>query len=1235
LTNSHPALKNGAVVLGLVLLGLAGNYFKYPLFLSIDFLFGSIFALLALQFFGLTYGVIAAALISSYTTVLWNHPYAMIILTAEVAVVGWLMQRRKMRMLTADVLYWLVIGMPLGYVFFYWVMNTPQSSTYVIMVKQAVNGLANAIVARMLFAGLAGRFQSRQLSLGELIGNLLTAFLLFPALLMLAVGSRTDFSDADQGIRNALQQKSHVTKHRLQDWVASRTQVVLSLTELAATLTPTQMQDRLMQARASDANFLRIGMRDTESVIVAYAPPVDESGQSNIGKKFPERPYIAELKRSLKPMLAEVVVGRIDAPQPVVILLAPVLRLGQYAGYINSVLRLDRIRQHLENSAEGSSLIYSLLDTKGKVILSNRSDQKMNTPFDRGRGRLTASVDGVAQWIPDLPPNTSISDQWATSHYVAQSDVGDKGGWQLILEQPVAPFQKMLYESYTTKLALLFAITLVALLLAEVLSRRVTLSIERLADLSHDLPLKLVNDGTQIAWPQSGISDANDLTNNFKAMAFTLETQLKEIRAINESLDQRVQARTQELAASESRFRAVIDLMPDAIALHRDGKLLFVNPACVQMFGATTAQGLLDKPVMDLVHPLYRDLVRGRMQAAAEHGMVAQKIEEQYLKVDGTTFDVEAQGQPIILEGKLAMLSVLRDITERKQAGLKLQLAADVFRHAREGITITNSDGMIIDVNDSFTRITGYSREEAIGQNPRILKSGRQESAFYSELWGTLAAQGHWSGEIWNRRKTGEVYAELIAISAVRDANGVTQQYVALFSDITALKEHQEQLEHIAHFDALTNLPNRVLLADRLQQGMAQVQRRGLHLAVAYLDLDGFKTINDVNGHEVGDQVLIALATRMRQALREGDTLARLGGDEFVAVLIDLEDMSASLPMLSRMLAAASQPIQVGDLMCQVSASIGVTFYPQEQDIDADQLMRQADQAMYQAKVAGKNRYQIFDAAHDSHLRGHHESLERIRVALQNNEFFLYYQPKVNMRTGVIVGAEALIRWQHPEKGLLAPGAFLPVIEDHPLAVRVGEWVIDTALTQIERWHAVGLDLAISVNIGARQLQQGDFVERLRCILAEHPGVRPGSLTLEVLETSALEDIATVSQVIESCAQMGVMFALDDFGTGYSSLTYLKRLRVALLKIDQSFVRDMLDDPDDLAILEGVIGLAAAFRRLVIAEGVETVEHGTLLLQLGCELAQGYGIARPMPAHEMPAWAATWKPNAAWTSRAL
>ena len=456
------------------------------------------------------------------------------------------------------------------------------------------------------------------------------------------------------------------------------------------------------------------------------------------------------------------------------------------------------------------------------------------------------------------------------------------------------------------------------------------------------------------------------------------------------------------------------------------------------------------------------------------------------------------------------------------------------------------------------------------------------------------------------------------------------EQVANLASIAIERKEHQNQLEHIAHFDALTNLPNRALLADRLQQAMVQEQRRGQQLAVAYLDLDGFKAVNDRHGHNVGDQLLIELAKRMKDALREGDTLARIGGDEFVAVLVDLVEPAVSEPVLNRLLAAAALPVQVGDMALQVSASLGVTFFPQPHGIDADQLLRQADQAMYQAKVAGKNRYHVFDAAQDSNLRGHHESLERIRLALAQGEFVLHYQPKVNMRSGQVVGAEALIRWQHPEKGLLAPATFLPVIEDHPLAVAVGEWVIDTAMQQMHVWQATGLHLPVSVNIGARQLQQINFVERLKAILAQHPQVNPADLELEVLETSALEDIALVSGVIEDCAMIGVKFALDDFGTGYSSLTYLKRLRVALLKIDQSFVRDMLDDPDDLAILEGVIGLAVAFRREVIAEGVETVAHGTALLQLGCELAQGYGIARPMPAEQLPAWAATWQPDAAW-----
>jgi len=570
------------------------------------------------------------------------------------------------------------------------------------------------------------------------------------------------------------------------------------------------------------------------------------------------------------------------------------------------------------------------------------------------------------------------------------------------------------------------------------------------------------------------------------------------------------------------------------------------------------------------------------------------------------------------------------DITRQREDEDRLRLAASVFTNAREGITITDPEGTILEVNDMFTRITGYTREEAIGQNPRLLKSGLHPDEFYANMWRSLSEEDQWSGEIWNRAKSGEIVAETLTINAVRDANGELLQYVALFSDVTQLKKHEEQLEHVTNYDLLTSLPNRALLADRLRQAMTVPSRENRLLAVAYLDLDGFKGINDLHGHDTGDRLLTSLAFNMKCALRKGDTLARLGGDEFVAVMLDLDDAEACTPVLNRLLEAASEKAQIGDLSLSVTASIGVAFYPQQEDVDADSLLRQADQAMYQAKLAGGHRFHIFNPAQDQLVRGRHENLEHIRRAMAAREFVLYYQPKVNMRTGVVVGAEALLRWQHPERGILPPGMFLPLIEEHPLAIELGEWVIDSALSQIEVWSAAGLEMPVSVNVGALQLQQPDFVDRLASLLAAHPSVKPSSLELEVLETSALQDVVQTSQVLNACHGIGVSFALDDFGTGYSSLTYLKRLPASILKIDQSFVSDMLEDPENLNILEGILGLGSAFHRQVIAEGVETVEHGLMLLRLGCELAQGYGIARPMPASDLPGWVSTWRPDPRW-----
>lgn len=580
-----------------------------------------------------------------------------------------------------------------------------------------------------------------------------------------------------------------------------------------------------------------------------------------------------------------------------------------------------------------------------------------------------------------------------------------------------------------------------------------------------------------------------------------------------------------------------------------------------------------------------------------------------------------------LIEGEARLTSLA---IEQSRAESRLHLAASVFTHASEGILITDAHGNIIETNDVFSEITGYSRDEVIGKNPRLLQSGRHHQDFYAALWRDLINKGDWQGEIWNRRKNGEIFASMMTISAVQDIHGVAQNYVNLFSDITPIKEHQRQLEYIAHYDALTGLPNRVLLADRLKQAMAHNHRKGGSVAVVYLDLDGFKAVNDQHGHDMGDQLLVNIAHRLKEVLREGDTLARIGGDEFVVVMVDLENPNDYEIVLNRLLVVAAEPVMLDQQFLRVSASIGATLYPQD-SADADQLMRHADQAMYIAKQAGKNCYHLFDVAKDIATKNHRESIEHIRTALDRKEFVLFYQPKVNMRTGEIIGVEALVRWQHPERGLLAPAAFLPVIEDHPLSIDLGDWVIDDALRQISHWRSMGLDMPVSVNVGAQQLQQGNFATRLAHQLSIHPDVPPDFLELEIVETSALKDIAEVAELMRSCRALGVHFAVDDFGTGYSSLTYLKRLPAELLKIDQTFIRDMLDDLDDLEIVKGVIGLANAFHRKVIAEGVETIAHGELLIPLGCELAQGYGIARPMPAADLPHWAATWKPDPAWT----
>jgi signal transduction histidine kinase/CheY-like chemotaxis protein len=535
------------LLLALIAAGLTGNYFNFEIFLNINFLFGSIFAMLALQFFGPGRGIMAAAIIASYTLFLWNEPYALIIMTAEVAFVGWLMARRKVGMVLADTFYWLIIGMPLGYLFYYIVLNLPFSSVSIIISKQALNGITNALVARLIFTGYVLRSRSALISYKEIISNLLVFFLLCPMLILLARESRTDFARTDRTIKTTLVQNSSIITHRLGTWVLNRKSAIITLAEMAASRSPQQLQLSLEQVKKSDVNFLRVGILDKEAVTTAYYPLFDELGKNNIGRSYADRPYLPILKQTLKPMLSEVVMGRVGNPKPFVAILAPVLVGGEYGGYAIGVLSLEQLQEFLNNSTRGYAMLYTLLDKNGSVIMSNRTDQVVMKPFVRGSGALNRLDKAISQWIPTLPPNTSISERWKNSFYVAEHTIGDLAEWKLILEQPVAPFQKALYNQYAGELILLFLLVLTALALSEILSRKLVVTMGQLTTLTHDLPLRLAMDGKNIVWPESGIKEANHLINNFREMAHSLSEQFHEVRQINESLEQRVEERTAEL----------------------------------------------------------------------------------------------------------------------------------------------------------------------------------------------------------------------------------------------------------------------------------------------------------------------------------------------------------------------------------------------------------------------------------------------------------------------------------------------------------------------------------------------------------------------------------------------------------------------------------------------------------------------------------------------------------------
>lgn len=594
------------------------------------------------------------------------------------------------------------------------------------------------------------------------------------------------------------------------------------------------------------------------------------------------------------------------------------------------------------------------------------------------------------------------------------------------------------------------------------------------------------------------------------------------------------------------------------------------------------------------------------------------QFETCHRRKDGTTLDVEISSVSLELGGQPVLFNSSRDITQRKQTEHNLRIAATAFE-SQEGILITDTNNEILRVNQAVTAITGYAAAELIGKNPKVLGSGRQDAKFYATMWDSINRTGIWEGEIWNRRKSGEIYPEHISITVVKDINGIVTNYVASFIDITLRKEAEERIQHLAFYDSLTELPNRRLLLDRLQQALASIERSEKQGALLFIDLDNFKILNDTLGHDIGDLLLQQVAQRLVSCVREGDTVARLGGDEFVVMLEDLsgKDREAAEQtgvVAEKILALLNQPYMIASHLYHSSTSIGATLFNHTLD-SIDELLKQADIAMYQAKKEGRNTLRFFDPQMQIGINARMALERELRGAIENNEFILYYQIQVDgsdpQRS---FGAEALIRWVHPERGLVSPAEFIPLAEDTGLILPIGEWVLETACLQLVKWSAQPETsrLTVAVNVSAHQFHQIDFAENVLAVI-ERTGAPPQRLKLELTESMLLNDIESVITKMRTLKTRGVGFSLDDFGTGYSSLSYLSRLPLDQIKIDRSFVTGLGSDENSAVICSSIISLAHSLNLKVVAEGIET-EAQSCILTMGhqCDCLQGYLYGKPL-----------------------
>jgi diguanylate cyclase (GGDEF)-like protein/PAS domain S-box-containing protein len=658
-------------------------------------------------------------------------------------------------------------------------------------------------------------------------------------------------------------------------------------------------------------------------------------------------------------------------------------------------------------------------------------------------------------------------------------------------------------------------------------------------------------------------------------------------------------------------FRALVDHTQDAIEVAdpATGRFLDVNASGCQELGYTREE-LLKLSIFDVDRTLHPKMLIGAADKLRSGEL--QTWEGEHVRKDGTTYPVEVSLKYVQLS-RAYIVAVVRNIAERRKVEEDLKLAALVYENSHEAMMVMDVDTNIIDVNPTFTTITGYDKAEVVGKKPGILRSGRQTPEFYDAMWEAARTSGHWSGEIWNMRKGGQVYPEWLELNAVRDGDGKMYRYVAQSSDISDKKSAEHQIWRQANYDKLTGLPNRSMFHDRLEQEIKRGHRGGTRLALLFLDLDRFKEVNDSMGHDMGDLLLKQVAGRLAGCVRESDTIARLGGDEFIIILNDLSDPAIVSSIAEKITSVLAAPFNLRFTPVYVSASVGITLYPDDGDT-TEVLLKNADQAMYTAKNEGRNRFYYFTPVMQEQVNRRTRIISEMRLALRSSQFHVVYQPVVDLRSGAIVKAEALVRWHHPVDGPINPGVFIPLAEEAGLVAALGNFVFRDAIQMAKRFLAVQPGFMVSVNKSPAQF---DSKEYAWLDILKESGLDGGSFAVEITEGLLLDLRGAVRQQLQDLRNAGMQIALDDFGTGYSSLAYLKKVDINYLKIDQSFIRNLVQDRQDQVLCDAMITMAHGLGMLVIAEGVETGGQRDLLMELGCDYGQGYLFSKPVSGEQV------------------